>query len=262
LHFFSFALEERMVGLRISTYQPNATMAPHFHEECSFCLVINGSYREHIRDQHDVHRSGHMLFYPAGEMHSQEFGGSGSRKIIFTPQRSSLEFLEEHGVSLAHAPAIRSTALAPLGSRILAELRKPDQFAELAVQGLLLETVAVFARQHKSHFRQDAAPSWLREVRERLHKSLASDSSNESIAADIGKHPVHLAREFRRHFGQTIGEYQRQLRLNKAEKLLRTKAMSLTEVALESGFCSHSHLSRSFKSAYGITPSRFRSQQA
>ena len=89
-----------MVGLRVSTYQPNATMAPHSHEDCSFCVVINGTYREHIRDQHEQHGNGHMLFYPAGEVHSQEFGVSGSRKIIFTPQRSSLAFLTGRGVAL------------------------------------------------------------------------------------------------------------------------------------------------------------------
>lgn len=250
-----------MIGLRISTYQASTTMAPHWHEESTLCVVINGTYREHIRDHHDEHGQGHMLFYPAGEVHSQEFGRSGTHKMIFLPQQSSLEFLQEHGISLSDAPAIRSTALGPLGSRILAELRRPDQFAEIAVQGLLLEMIAIFARVHKLMSSKDAIAPWLREVRERLRESIACDLTNESIAADIGKHPVHLAREFRRHFGQSIGEYQRQLRLNKAEILLRTKDMSLTDVALESGFCSHSHLSRSFKRAYGITPSRFRSEQ-
>jgi AraC family transcriptional regulator len=251
-----------MVGLRVSTYQPNATMAPHWHEDCSFCVVISGTYREHIRDQHEQHGNGHMLFYPAGEVHSQEFGVSGSRKIIFTPQPSSLEFLTEHGVALANAPAVQSSAFPTLANRILSELRKPDQFAELAVQGLLLEMIAAFAREHELRKQGDTIPGWLREVREQLRESTACDLSNESIAAQTGKHPVHLAREFRRHFGQTIGEYQRDLRLKRAEVLLRRRDISLTDVALESGFCSHSHLSRSFKNAYGITPSRFRSERS
>jgi AraC family transcriptional regulator len=247
-----------MIGLRVSSYQPNAAMAPHRHEDSSFCVVINGSYREHIRDQHAEHGIGHMLFYPAGELHSQEFGVRGSRKIIFIPEQSSLDFLAEHGVDLADAPAVQSSALPTLTSRILAELRKPDQFAELAVQGLLLEAIAVFARERGSTQRGNTVPVWLRGVREQLSESPTRDFAIASIAAETGKHPVHLAREFRRHFGQTIGEYQRQLRLKRAEILLRRKNISLTDVALDSGFCSHSHLSRSFKSAYGITPSRFR----
>jgi hypothetical protein len=35
--------------------------------------------------------------------------------------------------------------------------------------------------------------------------------------------------------------------VKKAEMLLRAKNVSLTDVALESGFCSHPHLSRSFQ---------------
>ncbi len=249
-----------MVGLRVATYERNTAMAPHAHEENSFCVVISGSYREHIRDQNAEHGSGHMLFYPAGEIHSQEFGVAGSRKIIFTPQPSSLEFLSEHGIALSNAPAIHANELSPLANRVLLETGKPDQFAELAIQGLLLEMIALFARANKAKTRSDKTPSWLHEVQDLLRE--AKDKlSNEAIAAQTGKHPVHVAREFRRHFGETIGEYQRGLRLKKAEALLRKKNMSLTDVALESGFCSHSHLSHSFKSAYGVTPSKFRSER-
>jgi AraC family transcriptional regulator len=250
-----------MVGLRVSTYQANTRMAPHRHDDCSFCVVVSGSYREHIRDQNAEHGNGHMLFYPAGEVHSQEFGMTNTRKIIFTPSLSSLEFLSERRVVLTNAPAVHGSIFSALANRVLSEIRKPDQFAELVVQGLLLEMIAAFARAGDSTKLTHTVPIWLRQVRELLQESAVSDLTNETIGMQVGKHPVHVAREFRKHFGQTIGEYHRHLRLKKAEMLLRAKNLSLTDVALESGFCSHAHLSRSFKSAYGVTPSIFRSQR-
>jgi AraC family transcriptional regulator len=108
-----------------------------------------------------------------------------------------------------------------------------------------------------------AIPAWLRRVchllreaqREEPHRDDRAGAGIAWYANQVGKHPVHLAREFRRHFGQTAGEYQRRLRLERAEQLLRNPAMPLADIALKSGFCSQSHLSRSFKSAYSMTPS-------
>ncbi len=66
---------------------------------------------------------------------------------------------------------------------------------------------------------------------------------------------------FRKIYGETIGECQRRLRLNKAESLLRKRDISLVNVALECGFANQAHLSRSFKCAFGSTLARYRADQ-
>ena len=66
-----------MYDLRLGTYTPGGTMAPHTHEESSFTIVLKGSYQERILGRSIEHRPGSMLFYPAGEQHSQQFGRHG-----------------------------------------------------------------------------------------------------------------------------------------------------------------------------------------
>ncbi|HUI55590.1 MAG TPA: hypothetical protein VLY04_11495 [Bryobacteraceae bacterium] len=41
---------------------------------------------------------------------------------------------------------MRSSAILPLAARVMAEMRNRDEFAPLALDGILLELVAAFAR--------------------------------------------------------------------------------------------------------------------
>ena len=219
-------------------------------------VVVRGAYQERIRGTEVEHGPGHMLFYPAHALHSQRFGAGGARKIVFTPEAPSMEYLEEHGVSLDAARYVAAPVISQLAHRALAEMRNDDAFTSLALEGIVLELVAAFARTDRPAT-PATPPPWVRAARDAITESGDGRLSLEDIAADVGRHPVHLAREFRRYYGATIGEYRRRLRLERAEAMLR-KNVDLTEVALACGFASHSHFCRVFKAAYGVSPSQFR----
>jgi AraC family transcriptional regulator len=235
-------------------------MAPHYHEEPSFIVVVGGTYLESIQGSEAPHATGHMLFYPACTTHSQRFGATGTRKLVFTPEQSSLEYLRERGIPMDAPRYVEGPEISQLAHRLLAEERGRDTFAPLVMQGVLLELVAAFARGER-YQKCGAPPAWLRMVRDFVRENADGNLSLDQIAEKAGKHPVHVAKEFRRHFGATIGAYQRQLRLQRAEAMLLRRNIDLTEIALACGFANHSHFCRSFKAAYGITPSRFRTER-
>jgi AraC-like DNA-binding protein len=66
----------------------------------------------------------------------------------------------------------------------------------------------------------------------------------------------YLAREFHRVIGLPPHAYHVQLRIARAARLL-AMGTSLSRVALDAGFADQSHLSRKFKTAYGLTPLAF-----
>ena len=247
-----------MHDLRLRTYAAGTTMAPHFHEEDSFTIVLDGSYRENIRGRALEHTPGAMLFYPAGETHSQSFGPTGSRKLIFRPNTACLGFLKDEKVPLAQAPFLATATVRDLARRVERELQTADSFSSLVVDGTILELVATFGRRYVTNRQSEAVPAWLKQTRERLEEQPGTGETHESLAAHVNKHPVHLAKAFKKSYGETIGECQRRLRLNKAESLLRKRDMSLADVAMECGFANQAHLSRSFKCASGSTPARYR----
>ena len=251
-----------MHDLRVGHYAAGSGMAPHAHVESSFTIVLQGSYYERIVGRDIEHRPGSMLFYPAGETHSQQFGRDGAQKLIFSPSLSCLAYLTDEKVRLPQAPYVGSMLIRELANRVAKEMRDGDSFSSMVIEGSVLELMATFGRIYETGNRKRAIPSWLKEVREMLESQPEDGATHETLALQIHKHPVHLAKAFRKAYGETIGECQRRLRLNKAELLLRKRNMALADIALQSGFSSQSHFSRSFKCAFGTTPSRYRAERS
>ncbi|MBE6643953.1 MAG: helix-turn-helix domain-containing protein [Ruminococcaceae bacterium] len=86
---------------------------------------------------------------------------------------------------------------------------------------------------------------------------------NESITvSDVAEHIGYTANYFNAVFKQSIGmpfrQYLREVRLNYASILLCSQDIPITEVAMESGFESSAHFSRSFHEKYGISPKEYR----
>jgi transcriptional regulator GlxA family with amidase domain len=63
-----------------------------------------------------------------------------------------------------------------------------------------------------------------------------------------------LERHFQKHYGVTVSEWLRELRLKQAYTSLQT-GKSVKEVAFEHGYKQVSHFSREFKSQFGVSPS-------
>jgi AraC family transcriptional regulator len=97
----------------------------------------------------------------------------------------------------------------------------------------------------------------LRRVTERM-RTLDTELSLQVLAKESGYSRVHFVRMFRAATGYTPHNYLLKLRLDRARELLASPALSLTDIALECGFSSHSHLSRVFRQVLGATPSEYR----
>ena len=232
-------------------------MKPHQHENDHVTVVLMGSYHEKIRDRSSEHRSGCMLFYPAGEVHSQQFGQAGSSAFIFRPKLGWIELLTSEAVPLREAPFISSGMNGRLAKRLLLEMQRRDAFSPLIVEGILLELLAAFSRAYRE--KRPIVPSlWIKECREMLEANGGSALTHQELAGSVGRHPVHVARAFRQVYGETIGEFQRRRRLDRAATLLRKNRSSMTDIALECGFANQAHFTRSFRAAFGVTPSRYR----
>lgn len=95
-------------------------------------------------------------------------------------------------------------------------------------------------------------------VREVLAARMAQRVTLDEIARDVAVSPFHLARAFREELGLPIHQYLNRLRLRAALARLGSFGGSFTEIALDSGFASHSHLTDAFRREFGSAPSRFR----
>ena len=91
-----------------------------------------------------------------------------------------------------------------------------------------------------------------------MESHVAEPVDLEDLARTAGVSPRQLNRLFRQKLGRSTMGYYRDLRLDKAQSLLRNSPLSLTEIALATGFANSSHFSRAFAQHFGRPPSAAR----
>lgn len=74
------------------------------------------------------------------------------------------------------------------------------------------------------------------------------------VASDMGMSVSNLQRVFRASYGQTIGEYIRQRRLEIARDAIVRERKSIGEAAYLAGYLHTSNFTNAFKRLFGVPP--------
>jgi AraC-like DNA-binding protein/mannose-6-phosphate isomerase-like protein (cupin superfamily) len=82
----------------------------------------------------------------------------------------------------------------------------------------------------------------------------------EHVAEFVHFSPRHLGRMFKMVTGKTINQFLTDIRMYRAENLLRDTDNSLEQIANDIGFANGSYLSLLFKRVHGCSPSEFRQE--
>jgi AraC family transcriptional regulator len=250
--------KDSVAGLTLTetVYNSNLKLPQHSHEQAYFCLVLKGTYTESYGRQARTCKTATLIFHPADEPHADHFH-SDSRCFNIQMDEGWIERLRQHPIALQEPKDFQTGLLPRLAMRLYDEFRKADELSSLIVEGIALEMMGEAGR-YLSKKTDRVPPHWLIEARHLLHDHFTEPLSLSQQAACVGVHPVHLAREFRRFYHCTIGDYIRQLRIKFACEKLVQSDLPLSEIALASGFFDQSHFTRTFKQLTGKTPQAYR----
>lgn len=166
----------------------------------------------------------------------------------------------EHGIglierfrTLSQAPILILTgygteelAIRALRAKASDYLKKPVNIRELR---------AALARLIQSdHSRLDPAAR----ARHLMTEHPERPHTTASLAKDIGLSDRQLRRRFRHVYGKTPRRYLVEVRLQRAEELLRTTDLGIEQIAQAVGYQNVAAFDRTFKRAFGVTPSELR----
>jgi AraC family transcriptional regulator len=246
-------------GLLITetAHKANQRLPRHYHEHPNIAFVLNGSFREVLDRRHFDCGLNSVIVKPGGEAHANQYDHSGLHCLLIEIQPSRVASIYPVSKIFDKVTHTRAPILSLLALRIYKETRVMDSASHLAIEGLSLEMIAELSRNVRQSS-ESKRPRWLKDVLEILHAHFSEPISFTAVAETVGVHPVHVAREFRRFFGETMGEYLRRLRIEFACRKLVGSNLPLADIALESGFSHQAHFSRLFKRQIGLTPSEFR----
>jgi AraC family transcriptional regulator len=132
-------------------------------------------------------------------------------------------------------------------------------YADHLVHAMILRLLSLGNAENRNA-RSPVSPlpaSALRRVLERM-QTLSPELDLRTLAAESRYSRRHFLRMFERATGYTPHRYLLKLRLERAQKLLKSKSPSLIDVAVECGFSSQSHMSKVFRRMLGLTPGEYR----
>jgi AraC family transcriptional regulator len=241
-------------------YAEGTSLARHSHSHCYLAMVLSGSYSEKHSHKEFQWSEGALHLLPAGERHENHF--QSTRLLLVKIQPEAIKnWSDDHARFLSEPREITGALSSWLANRMIREFQSDDDLAPLAIEGVLLEMLAESARSCNEEY-GSTAPSWLKRVREVLQESFVQAPGLAILAGIAGVHPVHLSREFHRHYRTTIGGFVRQRRIERASELLSKSELSLADIANACGFSDQSHFCALFKKHSGMTPAKFRKLSA
>jgi AraC family transcriptional regulator len=234
---------------------PGGYVQPPFEPELPYlAVVLEGALVKSFPGRALELGRAYAVAIPVGATHGARFGSDGARILIVRPRSAS----EPVAGCFDRVAELRGRELTWLAWRLAGELRASDAAAPLAAEGFALELLAATTREARPERSPRRPPVWLRSAEELLRARLADRIGLGELAEAVGVHPTYLARAFHAHYGLSVGEYGRRLRLAWAAAELAGGEMPLAEIAASAGFADQSHFTRVFRRQVGTTPARYR----
>ena len=236
------------------TLRAGLQLRPHAHARDQLVMVLAGQYQETGDTGAVTLRAGSVVWRRAGESHANVVGTHPVEVLL-------VELVPAAADTLCLSAVERAAYFAPgtvdgIRQGLAGELRRSDRASRVAIEAWVCLLAAGTGRTPPPpHAR---VPAWLLQAVALIRSGYPHRIRLSRLAAATGVHPVTVAAAFRRHFGQSVGEYVRDLRIAHARRALENTSRSIAAIALDAGFYDESHMGRAFRRRLGVAPGALR----
>lgn len=138
-----------------------------------------------------------------------------------------------------------------------------NQKQEFGYQGIIKsEVVEIVILLHRYHILQSQTtkqfPEWLHTAVVYMNQHYDEIRSLNEISQKVNVTHTHFCRVFKQFTGQTPVDYLNYIKISHAELLLKQNAVSITDIAFQTGFGSVAYFSKIFKQYKFCTPGEYR----
>lgn len=239
--------------------------APHWHEEYVIPIIQVGAQSYRYRGTRFVSGAGSISAINPGEIHTCERASDdGWAYRAFYPTVAWMQALaSDIAGRKVDVPVLPGSVIEDV--EVAAKLTTAHRLLEIAADPLIAETALTeaFSLLLTRHALsgpevQCVHPDSARveTMKARLTADLTEQVTLSDLAEAVGLSPFYATRLFSGSVGMPPHAWRNQVRLNRAQALLR-KGVSATEVAAIVGFADQSHFTRHFKRAFGVAPGRW-----
>jgi AraC-like DNA-binding protein len=270
--------------IRLNYYDfahPHAAI-PNYHDHLEVAYIYKGAGVFTIGGTAYPTREGDVFVINSGVFHLLEAEPPANLKVLslyFLPElvyrpgagETDLEYLLLFlNYQKAFSPAVpmdppTSRRILQLLGQIATELKSGENSYRIAVKNCLCQILLILNRAVGIEKDSSDTPhlrlrdiSRLQPLFDFIHDHYSRKMALQELSAASSMSVTHLCRYFKKVTGQTITEYIKRYRVDRAKELLIEDEKSITWIAYEVGFESHSYFDRIFHEVTRLTPQEFR----
>jgi len=172
--------------------------------------------------------------------------------------------LDPAQVEIRNRFQVRDSQLENIGWVLKAEMESGYPSGRLYVESLAIAVAARLVGCHSSRSLDPGKQNGrlsdrrLRQVLSYIESNLGQDISLHDIAGVAGLSVSHFKGLFRQSLGIPVHQYLIRRRVERATSLLRESNLSISQIALETGFAHQSHLAHHMRRLLGVSPKTLR----
>ena len=265
---------KQMTGFMLFDNHEYEAYPSHWHTPIEIIVPIKNTYKIICKSKTYQLKEGDFFFINSGVLHSME--ACEGERLIFQADFSMLQHVSEIEAVLSSIPSVIHITddnapdihkqLIVLMMKIKEEYFSGNILSGTAVYASLLEILVLMGRKYTgegigpevTHTKQQEYTAKFIFVCQYIQEHCTEDMTLDDVAGLVGFSKYHFTRLFKDFTGCSFYKYLNRKRIAHAERLLIDPEISITEVALQSGFSSLSAFIRMFKIIKDCTPTEFR----
>lgn len=263
-------------GIRLYHNVETEDYPVHWHIALEIITPIKNTYTVQINNETIICNEKDIILIPPGELHSLIAPQKGERLILqvdssligtLNKMDSFLSLIHPYKLIRYEANPELSNELGTYLSSIEEEYFMLYPFMEPSIYSLLLRFFVTIGRNHLNTYPKfpNSTPSKQYEYIEKfmdickyITNHCTENITVDDLAVQAGFSKFHFSRLFKQFTGMSCYDYLIRQRITYAEQLLLAPNLSITEVAMQSGFNSLSTFNRIFKAYKKCTPTEYK----
>lgn len=262
-------------SFRLYDNTDNEAYPDHWHTPLEIIMPLENPYQVSCRDASYLLQEGDLLIINSGVIHSMP--AMPGERLIFQADFSLLHNMADIESPLSNIPSALLVTpdsaptiheqLKKLMLDICREYFSDSILISASIYSKLIEMLVLIGREctvntavfDVTRTKQKEYTEKFIAVCNHIREHCTDNLSLDDAAALAGFSKYHFTRLFKQFTGVSFYKYLNRQRIEHAEILLVDPEISITEVALQSGFSSLSAFIRMFKLIKDCTPTEFRS---
>lgn len=264
------------IGIRLYLNEEYEDYPIHWHTAAEIIMPIENTYEVVVNNTRYLLNVGDIILLPSGELH-QLYAPTKGQRIIFQFDYSLLYNLNgfDSVFHMFHPCTIITDETMPdihanlhnLMLHIMKEYFSDSPLKEAAIYSMLVNFFVILGRNHitsekkfpnaKSPKRHEYIDKFLM-VCTYINEHCTEPINVDDLAKLAGFSKYHFMRLFKEFSGISYYDYLNKQRIMHAERLLIDPNLTITEIAMHSGFNSLATFNRIFKEQKQCTPSEYK----